>query len=220
MDVGWLVYLDLDVGDIDPVLCSMLFSTELDAFIRLWSSSLANAIITTVILSYVLLLMLSLRTDSTALETRLCNVAGYFWLGLVRSSQIVRITSPELILSNIPSHANIKKSWSDDILKDLISGSAITTFGLQPNYSNFASISPNVRDTDNLPGKTLNGPMIILSSSVPAGADVWYILPPPYYILYYSYSSHGLWSLDNEKTCLPLEALNTALESPTFPIKH
>jgi len=172
IDEGWLRYLDFDVGDREPVLCSMLFSTELDALNLLWSSSFANAIMTTVILSYVLLLILSLRTDSTALETRLCNVAGYFWLGLVRSSQIVRITSPELILSNIPSHANIKKSWSGDILKDLISGSAITTFGLPPNYSSFASISPNVRETDNLPGRTLSGPIITLSSSVPAGADV------------------------------------------------
>ena len=53
------------------------------------------------------------------------------------------------------------KSWSLVILNDLISGVAITTFGLPPNFANLASASPKVLDTDNLPGKTLNGPTII-----------------------------------------------------------
>ncbi len=50
------------------------------------------------------------------------------------------------------------KSWSSFILNDFISGSGITTLGFPPKFSNFASMSPIVLDTDNLPGKTLNGP--------------------------------------------------------------
>jgi hypothetical protein len=52
------------------------------------------------------------------------------------------------------------KSFSLVILKALISGVATTTLGLPPLYYNLASGSPNVRQTDNLPGKTLIGPII------------------------------------------------------------
>ena len=45
----------------------------------------------------------------------------------------------------------------------LISGSATITLGLPPNLVLLASMSPKVRDTDNLPGKTLNGPRITCS---------------------------------------------------------
>lgn len=44
---------------------------------------------------------------------------------------------------------------------DFISGTAITTFLFPPLFSIFASISPNVRDTDKRPGNTLYGPIII-----------------------------------------------------------
>lgn len=46
------------------------------------------------------------------------------------------------------------KSWSFVILNDFISGVAITTFGFPPYRGSFASTSPNVRHTDNLPGRT------------------------------------------------------------------
>jgi hypothetical protein len=41
----------------------------------------------------------------------------------------------------------------------------MTTLGLPPNLSRLASISPKVRDTESLPGNTLNGPYIILGFS-------------------------------------------------------
>jgi len=41
----------------------------------------------------------------------------------------------------------------------------MTTLELPPNYSSLASISPKVRDTDNLPGITLIGPIIYSPSS-------------------------------------------------------
>jgi hypothetical protein len=53
------------------------------------------------------------------------------------------------------------KSCSDVILKDLISGTAITTLGFPPLFSTLASKSPNVLHTESLPGSTLYGPIII-----------------------------------------------------------
>ena len=53
------------------------------------------------------------------------------------------------------------KSCSSVILKDFISGIAITTFGFPPLLSILASRSPKVLHTDNLPGNTLYGPIII-----------------------------------------------------------
>ena len=35
-----------------------------------------------------------------------------------------------------------------------MSGSAMTQLGFPPNFNNFASMSPKVRETDSLPGKT------------------------------------------------------------------
>jgi hypothetical protein len=55
----------------------------------------------------------------------------------------------------MPSHPMTIKSWSDVTLNYLISGSAMIQPGMPPNYGNFASISPNVLDTESLPGKTL-----------------------------------------------------------------
>ncbi len=60
-------------------------------------------------------------------------------------------------------------------LKDVISGVATTTLGFPPNYESFASASPNVRETDSLPGRTLKGPITISLFSfavAPAGAAV------------------------------------------------
>ena len=41
----------------------------------------------------------------------------------------------------------------------------MTTFGLPPNFSRFASMSPKVLETDNLPGNTLKGPYMIFGFS-------------------------------------------------------
>jgi len=46
------------------------------------------------------------------------------------------------------------KSWFSVILKLLISGIAIITFGLPPNYLILASMSPKVLETLSLPGIT------------------------------------------------------------------
>jgi hypothetical protein len=67
-------------------------------------------------------------------------------------------TSLLFILSNIPSHPITIKSKFFYNLNDLISGSHTITFGLPPYLGLLASISPNVLDTESLPGKTLNGP--------------------------------------------------------------
>ena len=58
-------------------------------------------------------------------------------------------------LSKIPSQAKTMKSCSGLILKALISGSAITTSGFPPAEDNLASMSPNVLETESLPGNTL-----------------------------------------------------------------
>lgn len=52
------------------------------------------------------------------------------------------------------------KSWRSSIWKDFISGVAMTTLGLPPLFSTFASISPNVLETESLPGATRTGPRI------------------------------------------------------------
>jgi hypothetical protein len=65
------------------------------------------------------------------------------------------ITSLLVSLSNIPSQPIKIKSYYFFILKDLITGSAISTLGLPPFSLNLAVISPKLRLTDNLPGKIL-----------------------------------------------------------------
>jgi hypothetical protein len=67
--------------------------------------------------------------------------------------------------SKIPSHPIKKKSKLSFNLKTLISGSQIITFGLPPYLGRLASISPKVRETESLPGKTLNGPYTYKSFS-------------------------------------------------------
>lgn len=47
-----------------------------------------------------------------------------------------------------------------------MSGSALTTFGLPPLNSSFASGSPKVLQTDSLPGSTLIGPIMYSKSSL------------------------------------------------------
>lgn len=66
-----------------------------------------------------------------------------------------------LILSKIPSHPRTRKSRLSTILRLRTSGIAVTTPGLPPYFSTFASISPKVRQTDNRPGNTLGGPTIL-----------------------------------------------------------
>ncbi len=122
---------------------------------------LLNAISTTVTLSRVLLNKEFLRMYSTPIPL-------YLWIfdekhNYLLSSTLFHthfIVSSLLSLSKIPSQAKTKKSCSEVILNCLISGVAITTLGLPPNFYNLASISPKVRDTDNLPGRTLIGPTI------------------------------------------------------------
>jgi hypothetical protein len=53
------------------------------------------------------------------------------------------------------------KSCSLTILKDFISGVGITTLGLPPTFEILASASPNVLETESLPGSTLRGPTMI-----------------------------------------------------------
>lgn len=54
------------------------------------------------------------------------------------------------------------KSCSGPILNDLISGIAMITLGLPPNFAIFASKSPNVHETESLPGITQCGPTMII----------------------------------------------------------
>ena len=70
------------------------------------------------------------------------------------------MVSSLLSLSKMPSQPNTTKSCSFEILNYLISGVATTTRELPPNFSNFASASPKVLETESLPGSTLNGPTI------------------------------------------------------------
>jgi hypothetical protein len=46
------------------------------------------------------------------------------------------------------------------IVNERTYGSQTIAFGFPLNYENFASISPNVLVTDNLPGNTRCGPMM------------------------------------------------------------
>ena len=124
------------------------------------------------ILSRVLRLSDFLRIYSTPIPHYLCMLDCTYSFVL---SHTVRKTSLEVSLSYIPSPigvrvglglgvgillARIMKSCSSVILNDFISGWQITTLGLPPNFSSFASMSPNVRETDSRPGKTLKGPRI------------------------------------------------------------
>jgi len=56
----------------------------------------------------------------------------------------------------------------------LMSGSAVTTFGLPPQNSSLASGSPNVRQTERRPGKTRIGPTI---NSGSFSGDAPYVFP-------------------------------------------
>ena len=60
--------------------------------------------------------------------------------------------------------ANNIKSKLSFILIEFISGCAMTTPLFPPNFSNLASMSPKLRVTDNLPGRTLWGLIILLSN--------------------------------------------------------
>jgi hypothetical protein len=58
-----------------------------------------------------------------------------------------------------------------------MSGSAMTTFGFPPNLGNLASMSPNVLETDNRPGRTLWGPRITWPPiSLGAISDLMFII--------------------------------------------
>jgi hypothetical protein len=122
---------------------------------------LLKAIMTTVTLSSVLLRSEFLSMYSTpmplCLWTLFANDNVLLSFTLFHTHWIV---SSLLSLSNIPSQPRTTKSCSLEILNCLISGVAITTLGLPPNLSSLASASPNVLDTDSLPGSTLRGPTI------------------------------------------------------------
>ena len=85
------------------------------------------------------------------------------------------IVSSEFILSKIPSLPSMIKSLCFWILKDYISGVEIITLGFPPLYSSFASASPKVRETESLPGRTLNGPTTISFLLLALGVvvEVW-----------------------------------------------
>lgn len=170
---------------------------------------LLNAIITTVTLSRVLLSKEFFRIYSTAIPL-------YLWIFYAKPRVLLswtlfhtqwRVSSFES-LSNIPSQPSTMKSCSPVILNWLISGVGITTFGLPPYFESLASASPNVLDTDSLPGRTLKGPTIISFfegslASMLVVAVLWYIYPPASIILFLSNSSFGLWSLLSASTLLP-----------------
>lgn len=63
------------------------------------------------------------------------------------------------------SHPRTIKSWFALILNESTSGTDITTFGFPPYRGNLASMSPKVRVTDSLPGKTRYGPKTVYSVS-------------------------------------------------------
>jgi len=52
----------------------------------------------------------------------------------------------------------MKKSKLSLSLKHRISGSQTITFGFPPYFYRFASMSPNVRETESRPGNTRRGP--------------------------------------------------------------
>lgn len=52
----------------------------------------------------------------------------------------------------------------------------MTTPYFPPNFSNFASISPKVRETLNRPGRTLNGPSMIYYYGASAPIEIVYIV--------------------------------------------
>ena len=115
----------------------------------------------------------------------------------------------------------IMKSCSDYILNVFISGVAITTPDLPPNFSNFAWISPKARDTERPPGIIFGG-----SSTVfwvyPERRNLsfcWvYTWPPAAMIRFASEESVGRWSLVSVNVFCPDCPLMITLESPTFAI--
>lgn len=159
-------------------------------------SNPSKAIMTTVTLSSVFLRREFLRTYSTP-------SAHWLWTWFLpkESSTLFQahfIVSWLFSLSNIPSHPKIMKSWSGVISKVLISGVAIITFGFPPYWGNLASGSPNVLQTESLPGSTLRGPTTTSGLEplfVGVIAVLWYICPPEVIIRFFSASSEGLWSL-------------------------
>lgn len=135
---------------------------------------LLKEIITTVTLSRVLRSKEFLRMYSTAIPLCLCTFVATFSCLLSATLFQTQLTISSLdILSKMPSQPRTRKSWSVKlILKEVISGMATTTWGFPPSEVSFASMSPKVRDTDNLPGKTLSGPTMISLFS----PDVWVLL--------------------------------------------
>lgn len=98
------------------------------------------------------------KTNSTPFP--ICSwTVGFLYFSNVSHTQF--IDSVELTLSKMPSHPRRKKSQVSSIKKVSISGSAITTLGFPPNFGSLASMSPNVRETESLPGNTLKGPRIV-----------------------------------------------------------
>lgn len=124
---------------------------------------LLKAIMTTVTLSTDLLKSVFLRMYSTPIP--LCLWTLFAALRVLLSFTLFHThstTSLFDILSNMPSQPKTMKSWCVyDILKVEISGVAITTWRFPPRLGILASASPKVLDTESLPGRTLNGPIIL-----------------------------------------------------------
>ena len=83
-----------------------------------------------------------------------------FFLLFLLSFNTIRIHSNISMLlktSKIPSHPITIKLYCSFNSYSTISGVETTTPFCPPNFSNLASTSPNVLETDNLPGLTLQG---------------------------------------------------------------
>ena len=140
----------------------------------------------------------ALRMESTVRPANLCLRSSYVFAYLVlpfASSSIgfekgweLALTIPSCMtvyqgkwiqsrfssLSKMPSHPMTMKSWwSLSILKATTSGSAITTLGFPSSLGSLASISPNVRHTESLPGKTRCGPKTTWLPKPPYACCIW-----------------------------------------------
>ena len=119
----------------------------------------------------------------------------------------------------MPSHPNTIKLYSSLNSISVMSGKATTTFLFPSNFGSLASMSPKVLDTDNLPGKTLQGISISFPFWYKGNKEgVWYTFPPAFVILSFSSFVPGLWSSVQNDNSLFLNMIN--LLSPTFAIMH
>ena len=93
------------------------------------------------------------------LVIKLFSYLWFYFIAETIADQAESITLIEVNRSKIPSQPRTIKSFMfSSIVNYEISGSAVTTPGFPPNFSNLASMSPKVLETLSLPGSTLYGP--------------------------------------------------------------